>query len=772
MHINNWVHASDLMKMIKSANSTSTLSSEEGLPDNHVITIRERELTVDFPELIQNNIKTDTVALDLDSEWDGIQPVIIFGPNASGTIAVEYTGEPVHIPGAVMQYVGGLDCSVMGLDDSGEVRLVTKAAPNTFEVVESGEYIGQISEDDVSLLGQILSAIKDVETATSDASSAAEAAAAAANSANTAATKATNAANSANTAATKATNAANSANTASERAENAYDALTPIIAEIGANGNQPRATTNPNRIATASDAYAAKPLEICIKGATRQNLWANPSGVIRGVAVTANADGSITVEGTATQRVTINLESYALRAGSRYTASSDKKMSDSWIAGQAGSGAGFGVICRDSSGANQGQTLFGYGDELTKSFDVASTTAYVSFYVIVEEGVTVSGTYRVMLNEGSTAEPWCPPGLSSVDELSLVTAGKNLLDGTGYFEGAYSFGYATAFRDPDLRTPAIFPYTTTAPYRGIQAFFYAVAGETYTFSQANAPDGAILKYQQFWGGKDTVSADESGYTGCAASTVITGPVTFKYSGLVVVLSCLNSNATGITWLEDFGIQVEVGSTATVYEPPQVTTTPIDLDGHALNSLPDGTCDELTIDATGAVTLVQRVGQVTVDSDDLPTNYATNTAHASISGSVLSPDSAANSYWLRDEAAMGDVLPVADAIFNKNYIGFSGTSGDGSRLYVNAPASSATDYDGARTWLNSNPLTVLYKLAEPQTIPLSPVTLPTLPSPNITVYHDSDVPSDITVEYVQDINIVLDNLNAKIAALNIAQTISS
>ena len=242
MHINNWVHASDLMKMVKSANSISLLSSEEGLPDNHVITIRERELTVDFPELIQNNIKTDTVTLDLDAEWDGIQPVIIFGPNADGTIAVEYTGEPVHIPGAVMQYVGGLDCSVMGLDDSGEVRLITKAAPNTFEVVESGEYIGQISEDDVSLLGQILSAIKDAETATSDASSAAEAATAAANSANTAATKATTAANSANTAATKATTAANSANTASERAENAYDALTPIIAEIGVNGNQPRST--------------------------------------------------------------------------------------------------------------------------------------------------------------------------------------------------------------------------------------------------------------------------------------------------------------------------------------------------------------------------------------------------------------------------------------------------------------------------------------------------------------------------------------------------
>ena len=88
------------------------------------------------------------------------------------------------------------------------------------------------------------------------------------------------------------------------------------------------------------------------------------------------------------------------------------------------------------------------------------------------------------------------------------------------------------------------------------------------------------------------------------------------------------------------------------------------------------------------------------------------------------------------------------------------------------ASSTEQNTKFKTMLGSATWHHLYELAEPQTIALPSVTLPTLPSPNITVYHDSDVPSDITVEYVQDINIVLDNLNAKIAALNIAQTISS
>ena len=132
-------------------------SSEEGLPDNHIITIRERVLTVDRSELIQNNVKTDTVTLELDSEWDGINPIIIF-ECSDENYQVAYTGEPVHIPQAVMLKIGRIGCSVCGLDDTGEIRLVTKAAPNIFTVMESGSYIGEVSDDDVSLLGQILAA--------------------------------------------------------------------------------------------------------------------------------------------------------------------------------------------------------------------------------------------------------------------------------------------------------------------------------------------------------------------------------------------------------------------------------------------------------------------------------------------------------------------------------------------------------------------------------------------------------------------------------------
>lgn len=138
-------------------------SSEDGLPDNHVVTIRERRITVDFPTLIQNNVKTDTISLDLDAEWEGITPVIIFG-SEDNPISVLYEGSPAIIPSAVMKDVGFVDLSVMGYDESGTVRLVTAEAPEIFNVIKSGLFDGLIPEEDaVDLLAQLINTSKEAQ---------------------------------------------------------------------------------------------------------------------------------------------------------------------------------------------------------------------------------------------------------------------------------------------------------------------------------------------------------------------------------------------------------------------------------------------------------------------------------------------------------------------------------------------------------------------------------------------------------------------------------
>ena len=509
-------------------------------------------------------------------------------------------------------------------------------------------------------------------------------------------------------------------------------------------------TLGPDPLLSADDAYATKPRGLTVYGETRQNLWVNPSGTSNGITAKGNADGSFSLSGTAAAESSLPSDNfYTLKPSTSYTVSIDKAP------------APVSIRIEESTG-----TMHYLSASSPVTFVTDADIEYAKSVITFAVGATVSGTYRVMLNEGSEAEPWCPPGLSSVDELSVVTAGKNLLDGTGYFVGGYAFGYPAAYHDPDSRTPAIFPYTTLRPYYGIQAFFYAVAGETYTFSQLNAPDGAVLKYQQFWNGQDTVSANASGYTGCAADGEITGPVTFEYSGLVVLMSCLNTNATGITWPEGFGIQVESGSTATAYEPPQVTTTPIDLDGHSLRSLPDGTCDELTVDATGVVTLTKRVEEVAVPSGT-PLIYVSETNKHRFDAVITS---AAGHYEY--ENSYCDKLPCAGNELANGVALSMLHSNQADKVSFFASEAAFDSSDAAKKVIESTfPVRLIYPLDTPQTFTLPSVTLPALPAPTVNVWADAEASGtgyamgpDVEMEYERDINITIANIESVISGL--------
>lgn len=160
-----WNKVSDMKRLSR---MVMPLDAIEGLPDNHVISVTERTIEIDESELVQNNVSTDTYTLELDAEWDGITPIAIFS-NSQGDYQVAYENGPTKIPAAVMAVVGSVDVSVFGLDSTGAVRVVTKAAPNTMTVVESGKFVGEVSEDDISLLGQLLAAAEAANEAAANA---------------------------------------------------------------------------------------------------------------------------------------------------------------------------------------------------------------------------------------------------------------------------------------------------------------------------------------------------------------------------------------------------------------------------------------------------------------------------------------------------------------------------------------------------------------------------------------------------------------------------
>lgn len=139
--------------------SVSVLSADPGetFPFLHTITVVDRVVSVDKPELVQNNIRTETVTLDLDSEWDGLSVTINIGNEKPA--AVLWSGTPVVIPAEVMTTVGSLDVSVVGYSADGQVRAVTKQAKSIFNVVASGFVEGEeVIDDPPTLLGQLLSA--------------------------------------------------------------------------------------------------------------------------------------------------------------------------------------------------------------------------------------------------------------------------------------------------------------------------------------------------------------------------------------------------------------------------------------------------------------------------------------------------------------------------------------------------------------------------------------------------------------------------------------
>lgn len=453
--------------------------------------------------------------------------------------------------------------------------------------------------------------------------------------------------------------------------------------------------------------------ELTVFGNTRQNLWVNPSGTSNGVTVTANVDGSITVSGTATaDAVFYTGLRYVLKRNAQYAFSADNIPS--------------GMTCNidESSSSGYLKTNQINSSSTSKSFTTSPQLASALMYIRISDGATVSGTYHVMLNEGSEADQWCPPGLNGVDELSVVCAGKNLYKPftqgkvTANDDGSMTVLVSTTTWENgpinDLHLPAgtQIVLSTDHVYAervGFGVFFYDSAGRAEECNLYNKMENTI-----------TLSRDCVSYV-CFFNGETAAKVTSH-------------------------VQLEFGKAATTYEPYSATTTPVNLNGHALNSLPDGTRDELTIDATGAVTLVQRVGVFKATDGTLWAEYASvgniNTYYTSTGMKKHSHTgddaNAVDTRMMCDDFQCYQVvldIPVATPS-----IGMSDNALFADSMFYNTagygPAASDTR------------MTVLYPLAAPQEVDLPDVTLPELASTDYTFFATSSVPAEIEAEVVK------------------------
>ena len=359
------------------------------------------------------------------------------------------------------------------------------------------------------------------------------------------------------------------------------------------------------------NAYPQKPIEVRVKGKTVKNLWPEINGSTNGITVSTDETGLITVRGTAEGETNITTEVLEVAPNSKFSAiatlpAASVANSTFWLI--VADGESFATIATLDASKNAGVT-FDFGDRIKMM---------VSIYV--KEGQTVNASFRVMLVEGDTA-PDCfvPTGLHSVEPKELVTAGKNLA----------TISEATVASE--------------------------IGSSTYVDISNELPPGTYI----------VKASDQTGTVNACARDVdsdivaIWGAAVAAGSKIAITtpmkIQIYHNPNDGVAYSVDVtNIQLELGSTATAYEPPNITTTP--LPEVELRGLPDGTCDELVINADGTCRVERR------------------------------------------------------------------------------------------TQLSGDEVTAL---PEPTTEPQTPVTLPALPAPTFNAYHDSQVPSDTSVEYLTE-----------------------
>lgn len=488
-------------------------------------------------------------------------------------------------------------------------------------------------------------------------------------------------------------------------------------------------TVTGNGIVTVGDAAPYKK-ELTVYGNTRQNLWTNPdTRTANGVTLTNNADGTITLAGTCTANTWIFITVFNAKANTTYTLSADKAVQNS------GDGiCAFYFEEYDDAGTTYSHVIQSGNKSITFTTKSSVTKANCAF--IAYTGAVLSGTYRVMLNEGSTAEPWCPPGIHGVDELTLGTAGKNILQ---YL--------------PSLKTSTNAGITfTPQDDGGIKVQGTATLTAYYNIDFVSSASSAISDARPFIGTQVTASMhggagvnfaatifDDDGEWENLVSTA--SSVTATVPDDAASFRSFISVAQGISVDTVVYPQLERGTEATAYEPPNITQTTIDLQGHSLHSLPDGTRDELRVDYSGAVAIGARFGTFTANGDE---------------DWVLSPHSS-NQYrfalnnWVDDvwnvtlgpEKFYCDALPKSldkPSDYSGNHIVINGRY----QLYV--CRDGITTVEALKSWLASHPVTVVYPLATEQTIELGSIEMPYMLRGLNNVMAVSDVTPEIELSY--------------------------
>ena len=123
----------------------------------HVLKVERRKLSCRDAYIVANGIESDTIALCLDREWDGLRIVLTMGEGDTA-VMTEMDGGEVYVPSTLLRRPGYLPVTVAGYGE-GAKRILTARADRLFRVVPSGCFDGNDPvPEQPDLLSQLLAA--------------------------------------------------------------------------------------------------------------------------------------------------------------------------------------------------------------------------------------------------------------------------------------------------------------------------------------------------------------------------------------------------------------------------------------------------------------------------------------------------------------------------------------------------------------------------------------------------------------------------------------
>ena len=172
--------------------------------------------------------------------------------------------------------------------------------------------------------------------------------------------------------------------------------------------------------------------------------------------------------------------------------------------------------------------------------------------------------------------------ISGHTEVDTEVCGKNLMESVAYATALYS---AVPYRQSGTAISS--PYTTTADWSGVGFFAPVKAGITYSFSSDLAESGTFF-YGIYMDFADTINRNNVLESGRLYSNTFTP----SYDGCVVVMHYAQTAGTIMEWNY---AQLEVGSSATSYEPYQSTSYTTTLGRTVYGGTLDVVSGELVVD---------------------------------------------------------------------------------------------------------------------------------------------------------------------------------